>query len=329
MEEQTRDNEIIDDRYKIMETAGSGGMAIVYRAHDLISDKDVAIKMLKPETAANKINLSRFEREARTAASMNHQNIVRVLNVGSYQGLPYMVNEYVDGQNLRQVLDVRGKFSFMEACDIMYQLCSAIMYAHNHGVIHRDIKPQNIFLTSDGIIKLGDFGIATFENANHVTRQETFVGTVHYTSPEVSQGNPASTRSDIYSMGITFFELIAGRVPFDGDSVWAITNMKMSRDFPSLKKYNPKTPECIENIIYKACMRNPNDRYVNAEMMRKDIEKILKNPSLLEKKNSSFLYDFFHPNSRSAKQRREENMQKKALQKAARQAKKERGESER
>ena len=160
MYENIKINEIIDDRYKIIESLGEGGMAIVYKAHDLINDRDVALKMLKQETAANKENLSRFDREARAAASLNHQNIVKVVNVGTYNGLPYMVNEFVNGQNLRQVLDVRGKFSFMEACDIMYQLCSAVLYAHNHGVIHRDIKPQNVFLTTDGTIKLGDFGIA-------------------------------------------------------------------------------------------------------------------------------------------------------------------------
>lgn len=323
MDELTRDNEIIDDRYKIKETAGAGGMAMVYRAHDLITDKDVAIKMMKQETAANKTNLSRFEREARAAASLNHQNIVKVVNVGSYQGLPYMVHEFVDGKNLRQVLDVRGKFSFMEACDIMYQLCSAVMYAHNHGVIHRDIKPQNIFLTSDGIIKLGDFGIATFQNATHVTRQDNIVGSVQYIAPEIAMGNPASSRSDIYSMGITFFELLTGRVPFDGDTNVGVLNMHIHVRFPSIKKYNPKTPECIENIVYKATLKNPNDRYVSAELMRKDIEKILKNPSMLEKQPSSF-FDFFHPNSLAAKQRREDRRQKKELMKAAKRARKER-----
>lgn len=326
MEEISRNNEIIDDRYKIVETAGSGGMATVYKAHDLITDKDVAIKMMKPDTAANKTNLSRFEREARAAASLNHQNIVKVVNVGSYQGLPYMVNEFIDGQNLRQVLDIRGKFSFMEACDIMYQLCSAVMYAHAHGVIHRDIKPQNIFLTSDGTIKLGDFGIATFQDSTHVTRQEFVVGSVHYIAPEVAQGNPASTRSDVYSMGISFFELITGRVPFDGDNSVTIAVMHVRNKFPSIEKFNPKTPEAVENIIYKACMKNPNDRYVSAEMMRKDLEKILKNPTLLEKKQSSF-WDFLRPNSSTAQQRREEKAQEKALKQAARAAKKDRDEN--
>lgn len=323
MDSLIHENEIIDDRYKIIEVAGSGGMATVYKAHDLITGKDVAIKMLKRDTAANKTNLARFEREARAAASLNHPNIVKVVNVGTYKDLPYIVNEYIDGQNLRQVLDVRGKFSFMEASDIMYQLCSAVMYSHSHGVIHRDIKPQNIFLTSVGTIKLGDFGIATFQNSTQVTRQDSFLGSVQYIAPEIAQGNPASIRSDIYSMGITFFELITGRVPFDSDNLLSIAMMQIREKFPSVKKYNPKTPECIENIIYKATMKDPLDRYANAELMRKDIEKILKNPSLLEKKSSP-VYIFFHPNSPVAKQRREEKEKERALKKAAAKAKKER-----
>ncbi len=322
MYETIKINEIIDDRYKIIESLGEGGMAVVYKAHDLINDRDVALKMLKQETAANKENLSRFDREARAAASLNHQNIVKVVNVGTYNGLPYMVNEFVNGQNLRQVLDVRGKFSFMEACDIMYQLCSAVLYAHNHGVIHRDIKPQNVFLTTDGTIKLGDFGIATFQNGSHVTRSEMIIGSVHYIAPEVADGNPASVRSDIYSMGITFFELITGRVPFDSDSLVKVAVMQIKNKFPSVKKFNPKTPECIEQIIYKAVEKNPKDRYPSCDYMRKDIEKILKNPNLLEKKKS-FLYSLFHPKSEENEERKNERKQKKALKKAAKDAKKE------
>lgn len=326
MDELNRDNEIIDDRYKIVETAGAGGMAIVYKAHDLIMDRDVAIKIMRADTASSKINLSRFEREARSAASFNHPNIVKVVNVGFSNGLPYMVNEYIDGRNLRQVLDIRGKFSFMEACDIMYQLCSAVTYAHNHEVIHRDIKPQNIFLTSNGTIKLGDFGIAIFQNASHVTKTATIVGSAHYLAPELFNGSLATTRSDIYAMGITFFELITGRVPFDGGNNIQVASMHVHNKFPSLKKFNPKTPDCIEAIIHKACQKNPNDRYVSSDMMRKDIEKILKNPSLLEKKTSP-LFFLFHPNSAAAKQKREEKRQKKALLKAAKDAKKDRDDN--
>lgn len=322
MYEALKVNEIIDDRYKIIESLGEGGMAVVYKAHDLITDRDVAVKMMRPETAANKINLNRFEREARAAASLNHPNIVKVVNVGTYNGLPYMVNEFVNGQNLRQILDIRGKFTFMESCDIMFQLCSAVIYAHNHGVIHRDIKPQNVFLTNSGTIKLGDFGIATFQDSAQVTRSDVVVGSVHYIAPEVAQSSPASYKSDMYSMGITFFELITGRVPFDADSPVKVVLMQINEKFPNIKKFNPKTPEAIECIIYRCVNKNPKDRYPTIEAMQKDIERIIKNPDLLLKKRS-VIYNFFHPKSIQNQERREERNRKKALKEAAKQAKRE------
>ncbi len=322
--EEEKINDIIDDRYKIISEAGQGGMAVVYKAHDLITDKDVAIKMMKPDQANNKTNFSRFERETRAAASLNHPNIVKVLNVGTHKGLPYMVNEFIIGKTLKEVLDIRGKFSFLEASDIMYQLCSAVMYAHQHGVIHRDIKPQNIFLTSDGTIKLSDFGIATFQNATQITRSDTLVGSAHYMAPEITAGAQASERSDIYSMGITFFELITGKVPFDSDASVTIALMHIKMKFPNIRKFNPHTPYCIEQIIYKAVKKDPFDRYPNVEYMRKDIEKILKNPILLEEKHS-FFYDFFHRgNSKDKEIRKKEKMHRKSLKSAAKEAKRER-----
>ena len=149
-------NDVIDDRYKILKVLGEGGMAIVYLANDIITNKEVAVKIIKEETMKNPLNLTRFEREARAAASLNHQNIVKVITLGTFEGRPYMVNEFIKGKTLRETLNVRGKFSFLEACDIMYQLCSAVWFAHQHGVIHRDIKPQNVFITVDGTVKLGD-----------------------------------------------------------------------------------------------------------------------------------------------------------------------------
>ena len=326
MDEYDRTNEIVDDRYKILSQLGSGGMAVVYRAHDLITDKDVAVKMMRKETAADKANLARFEREARAAASLNHQNIVKVLNVGTYRGLPYIVNEFVNGQTLKEILDVRGKFSFLEACDIMYQLCSAVMYAHQHGVIHRDLKPQNIYLTKDGTIKLGDFGIAIFQNASHVTQKQIVIGSVHYLAPEVGQGNPATERSDIYSMGITFFELITSRVPFDSASNLTVAVMHIKEKFPSIKKFNPKTPPCIEQIIYKCCEKEPMDRYNSVGELRREIEKILKNPFLLEKK-AGLLYRLFHHSSLvDYEEKKDIKAKKKALRKAAKQARKDKDE---
>lgn len=278
--------QIIEDRYKITGLLGEGGMAQVYKAKDLITDKDIAIKIIKEETMKNPLNLTRFEREARAAASLKHQNIVQVYNLGTFENRPYMVTELIQGKTLKDSLNLRGKFSFLEACDIMYQLCSAVYYAHQHGVIHRDIKPQNVFITPDGTIKLGDFGIATFQNSAHITRSDVVVGSVHYLAPEISEGNPASTQSDIYSLGITFFELITGRVPFDDESAVTVALKHIKDKFPSIKKFNPKTPALIEKIIYKACAKSPYDRYRSALDMRKDIERILQNPDLIKEKQT-------------------------------------------
>jgi serine/threonine-protein kinase len=276
--------DLLDDRYEITGTLGEGGMAIVYQARDIITDKDVAIKIIREETLKNPLNLTRFEREARAAASLKHQNIVQVSNLGAFQNRPYMVTELVKGKTLRDALSLRGKFSVLEACDIMYQLCSAVYYAHQHGVIHRDIKPQNVFITADGLIKLGDFGIATFQNSSHVTRSDVVVGSVHYMAPEISEGNPASPQSDIYSLGVTFFELVTGRVPFDDESAVAVALKHIKDKFPSVRKFNPKCPIIIEKIIYKACAKSPYDRYKSAVDMRRDIERILQNPDLIKKK---------------------------------------------
>ena len=285
--------DIIDDRYEVQGVLGEGGMAIVYKAKDIITEREVAVKMIKEETMKNPLNLTRFEREARATAALKHQNIVQVSNLGTYNGRPYMVNEMIVGKTLKDTLQIRGKFSFLEACDIMYQLCSAVYYAHQHGVIHRDIKPQNVFITPDGTIKLGDFGIATFQNSAHITRSDVVVGSVHYLAPEVSEGNVATPQSDIYSLGITFFELVTGRLPFDDDSAVTIALKHIKDKFPSVRKFNPKTPVVIEKIIYKACAKSPYDRYRSAVDMRKDIERILQNPVLIKEKKS-FFYRLFH-----------------------------------
>jgi serine/threonine-protein kinase len=278
-------HDIIDERYKIKSLLGEGGMATVYLADDLITRKEVAVKIIKEDTMKNPVNLTRFEREARAAASLNHQNIVRVINIGTFEGRPYMVNELIKGQTLREVLNVRGKFSVLEACDIMYQLSSAILHAHQHNVIHRDIKPQNVYITSDSTVKLGDFGIATFQNASRVTRSEVVVGSVHYLAPEISQGNQASVQSDIYALGITFFELLTGKVPFDDESPVTVALKHIKDKLPSIRKLNSKVPAYVEKIIYKACEKNPHSRYKNVLDMRKDIDRILRDPSLINKKS--------------------------------------------
>lgn len=309
-------NEIIDDRYKIIDFLGEGGTAKVYKAHDLVTDKDVSIKMMKEEVAAVKASLSRFEREARAAASLNHVNIVKVINVGTYKGLPYIVNEFINGSTLKDIMDIRGKFSFLEALDIMNQLCLAVCYAHKQGVIHRDIKPQNIFLTKDGTIKLGDFGIATFQNASPITKPQVVIGSVHYIAPEIPLGKPVTERSDIYSMGITFFELITDSVPFDNPNPYTVTIMHIKNKFPSIKKFNPRVPASIEEIIYKACAKKPSDRYKDADEMQKAIMKIIADPSLLEKTSSNF-FSFLRLRKNS------DNLEKKEVKKRQKEIKKE------
>ena len=281
-----KQGDIIVDRYRIKDILGEGGMAIVYLAFDLVTKKEVAIKIIKEETMKNPVNLSRFEREARAAASLNHQNVVRIINLGTYEGRPFMVHEFIKGQTVKDLLKERGKFTFLEACDIMYQLCSAVIHAHQHGVIHRDIKPENVFITSDNTIKLGDFGIATFQDNNvRVTKSEVVVGSVHYLAPELSQGAPASVQSDIYALGITFFELITGKVPYDDQSPVSVALKHINEKFPSPRKYNSRTPLIIEKIILKACAKNPSDRYKDVFDMRKDIDRILREPSLIKKKS--------------------------------------------
>lgn len=281
-----KQGDVIIDRYRIKDILGEGGMAIVYLAFDMVNKKEVAIKMIKEETMKNPVNLSRFEREARAAASLNHQNVVRVINLGTYEGRPFMINELVKGQTVKDLLKERGKFTPLEACDIMYQLCSAILHAHQHGVIHRDIKPENVFITQDGTIKLGDFGIATFQDSNvRVTKSEVVVGSVHYLAPELSQGATASVQSDIYSLGVTFFELVTGKVPYDDKSAVSVALKHIKEKFPSARKFNPRTPVIIDKIIQKSCMKNPADRYKDVFEMRKDIDRILREPSLIKKKS--------------------------------------------
>ena len=281
-----KQGDVIIDRYRVKDILGEGGMAVVYLAFDLVTKKEVAIKMIKEETMKNPVNLSRFEREARAAASLNHQNVIRVINLGTYEGRPFMVNELIKGQTVKDLLKERKKFTFLEACDMMYQLCSAILHAHQHGVIHRDIKPENVFITTDGTIKLGDFGIATFQDNNvRVTKSEVVVGSVHYLAPELSQGSPASIQSDIYALGITFFELITGKVPYDDKSAVSVALKHIKEKFPSAKKFNSQTPVIIDKIIQKSCMKNPNERYNDVFEMRKDIDRILREPNLIKKKS--------------------------------------------
>jgi len=214
----------LKNRYYIISTIGEGGMAEVYLANDIINKREVAIKIIKDSTSLDPLNIARFQREARASAALRHDSIIEIYDVDEYHGKPYMVMEYVKGESLKALLKKRGVFTPIEATDIIYQLSDALNHAHEHGVIHRDVKPQNVMIKKDGAIKLGDFGIALVNDAPHLTQKDIVLGSVHYMAPEVAEGKGASVQSDVYSLGITFFELLTGKLPFNDSNAVNIAN---------------------------------------------------------------------------------------------------------
>lgn len=285
-----RVGDVIDERYLIISELGEGGFAYVFKAEDIITKKVVALKIIKEEMLKQENSRDRFEREARACASLNHPNIVQLLNVRIRETPPFIVQELIKGKTLKDKLDASGKFNFREACEIMYQLCEAVAFAHSNLIIHRDIKPDNIYLTPDETVKLGDFGIAHIENMRRVTKSDHILGSPHYIAPEVSQGKPPTFQSDIYAMGITFFELITGKVPFDGEDLNPINIalMHIQKRFPSPRSFLPTVPKAIEAVILKATRKNPMDRYRSVAEFQKAIKYLIDNPRLTKPHISFF-----------------------------------------
>ena len=277
---------ILDDRYRVTGRLGHGGMSEVYEATDIISRRIVAVKMIREDVMKNPLNFRRFENEATIAASLRHINIVQVFDHGTIEDRPYIINEYISGQTLKDVLDLNNKLSMQEAVSVMIQLANALQYAHARGVIHRDVKPQNLFIMPDGLIKLGDFGIAESENVVNEEGTKDIIGSVQYLAPEISTGKPASPQSDIYAAGVTFFELITGHVPFDGDNSVNIAVAHIREKFPSPKKFIPYCPKEVERIINKATAKNLKQRYKTAGELKEDLEKLQSHPELLNEKKS-------------------------------------------
>ena len=276
---------LVDGRYRINARIGHGGMAEVYEATDIINKRKVAIKLIREDVMKNPINLRRFQNEATIASSLSHPNIVKVYNHGTIEGRPYIANEYVKGQTMKDMLDFRSAIPIAEAVSYMTQLTSALYYAHQHNIIHRDIKPQNIYIMPDGTIKLGDFGIAQAEGIDDdLTKASEIVGSVHYLAPEISQGKPASIQSDIYSAGVTFYELLTGHVPFDKDSAVNVAVAHVKEKFPPVKKYLPTCPKEIERIIANATKKRLSERYKGADEFYNDLVELGKNPSVLKEK---------------------------------------------
>lgn len=273
----------INDRYQIVRTIGEGGMANVYLAHDLILDRDVAVKILRGDLADDEKFVRRFQREAIAASSLSHPNIVEMYDVGEDNGKYYIVMEYVEGKTLKTLVKKRGALTLPEVIDIMTQLTSAIACAHDSNIIHRDIKPQNVLIKEDGIVKITDFGIAMALNSNELTQTNSVMGSVHYLPPEQANGKGATIKSDIYSLGIVMFELLTGTLPFKGDNAVEIAIKQMKNKIPSVCDINDQIPQSVENIILKACAKNPKNRYKNVQEMYKDIETCLDEDRINEK----------------------------------------------
>ena len=279
----------INDRYQIIRMIGEGGMANVYLAHDTILDRDVAVKILRGDLADDEKFVRRFQREAISASSLSHPNIVEMYDVGEDDGQYYIVMEYVEGKTLKSLIKRRGALTLPEVIDIMLQLTSAVACAHDSYIIHRDIKPQNVLIKEDGTVKITDFGIAMALNSNELTQTNSVMGSVHYLPPEQANGSGATIKSDIYSLGILMFELLTGNLPFKGENAVEIAIKQMREKIPSVCEINPHIPQSVENIILKACAKNPKNRYDNVLEMHDDIKTCL-NEERKDEKRITYRY---------------------------------------
>ena len=261
----------INDRYEIIRMIGEGGMANVYLAQDTILERKVAVKILRGDLAEDEKFVRRFQREAISASSLTHPNIVEMYDVGEDDGKYFIVMEYVDGKTLKSLVKKRGGLTLPEVIDIMLQLSSGLACAHDSYIIHRDIKPQNIMILDDGTVKITDFGIAMALNSNELTQTNSVMGSVHYLPPEQANGSGSTIKSDIYSLGILMYELLTGKLPFKGENAVEIAIKQMKEQIPSVCKFNPDIPQSVENIILKACAKNPKNRYDSVLEMREDL----------------------------------------------------------
>ncbi len=267
--------QLIDNRYKIIKSIGEGGMANVYLAFDTILEREVAVKILRGDLAEDEKFVRRFQREANSASSLKHPNIVEVYDVGEDDGKYFIVMEYINGKTLKSLIKKRGILTLEEVIDIMLQLTSAVSCAHDSYIIHRDIKPQNVMILEDGRVKITDFGIAMALNNNELTQTNSVMGSVHYLPPEQANGSGSTIKSDIYSLGILMFELLTGKLPFKGENAVEIAIKQMREPIPSVRNISPDIPQSVENVVLKACAKNPKNRYETAREMFEDIKTCL------------------------------------------------------
>lgn len=267
---------LIGDRYEILEKIGTGGMSDVYKAKCHKLNRFVAVKVLKQEFGENENFVSKFKIEAQAAAGLAHPNIVNVYDVGNENGINYIVMELVEGITLKKYIEKKARLSVKEAISIAIQVSMGIEAAHNNRIIHRDIKPQNIIISKDGKVKVTDFGIAKAATSNTIT--SNVMGSVHYTSPEQARGGFSDEKSDIYSLGITLYEMLTGRVPFNGDTTVAIAIKHIQEPMPSPRDYVSEIPLCVEQIVFKCTQKSPDRRYQLIPELIEDLKKSLMNP---------------------------------------------------
>ena len=271
----------LDGRYEIHELIGVGGMANVYRCTDTLDDREVAIKILKDEYLNNEEFSRRFKNESKAIAMLSHPNIVKVYDVSFGDMIQYIVMEYIDGITLKEYIDRQGIIEWKDVIHLTTQVLKALQHAHESGIVHRDIKPQNIMLLQDGTIKVTDFGIARFSDKATRTMTDQAIGSVHYISPEQARGDQTDGKSDIYSVGVMLYEMLTGRLPFDGDTAVSVALMQLQQQPKRPREVNPAIPIGLEQITMKAMQKKPSDRYASAAEMLNDIERFRLNPSIV------------------------------------------------
>lgn len=277
----------LDGRYEILELIGIGGMADVYLADDITTGRKVAVKILKEEYLTNEDFKRRFRNESKAIALLSHPNIVKIYDVSFGERVQFIVMEYVPGITLKEYIQQQGKVGWKETVHFTVQILRALQHAHDNGIVHRDVKPQNVMLLQDGTVKVMDFGIARFARENGRTISEKAIGSVHYISPEQARGEVADERSDIYSVGIVMYELLTGQLPFDGESPVAIALKQMQAEAKRPREINPDIPEGLEEIVMRAMQKDPDLRYQSASEMLRDIDEFKRNPSVI------FEYKYF------------------------------------
>ena len=267
-------------RYLILGNIGSGGMANVFLAHDLILDREVAIKVLRYDFLNDQSAIRRFQREMLASTELVHPNIVTVYDAGQEGETQFLVMEYVKGMDLKRYIQTQYPIPYGRIVDIMQQILSAVALAHQHRIIHRDLKPQNILIDESGTVKITDFGIAVALSETSITQTNSMLGSVHYLSPEQARGSMATNQSDIYAIGIILYEMLTGKVPFDGESAVTIALKHFQEEIPSVRLYDRHVPQSLENVVLKATAKDPIDRYQSAEEMSADLATAL-DPSRL------------------------------------------------